>query len=464
MPIHSKNLLRQIVANQQFFPGQLLTELPAGFSRVSSPLRSAAAPERVYWIPLKLPAGKSIFLASSRLDQKLEDKPAWFDALRTFACHVDARHHFLITADRVASDEFVTRIAELFKIPLVRFVPFPEKINEKWICQASTNHASGECRCYYSESEAERRTSKKTQAAKDRLLMLAASEVRVLSCRKSGNTFHSVNERLAASLDTRILIDDQLTPPTTSAHFVESGATAWLLLNGTEEQPRSNPARMNVPILQLDEINTENYLLHWTRRRVGQWPDQTRTQYLDDLIFGTTRAQHDPLAALCRILATDRIVATNSLTRDPTPVVCMSEVALSQLEELTIFRPHLSRWDFLPYGIAIDKEVLTCLGAKPVIYGQPTDWDEIHATDRPFFQIANSESGKISWRQEQEWRIVGELDLRQVPYNEAIVFVPTLRDAETVSSLSRWPVLVLSKKRTKLAQASRIAVAAELLW
>ena len=441
--IQTKESLEQILSEHHCLSSRLSTELPAGFSQVTSLIGYPAEP-RFFWFPSELPSGKSVFLASSRLDQRLENKPGWFDALRTFACHANSRNNFLITADRTTSDEFVTRIAELFKIPLVRFVPFPKRIDGTWIREAVVNDALGEFRCYYSLPDSERRNKKAAQAAKDRLLMLAASHVRVLSCRKSGNTFNAVNERLAAGLDTRVLIEDELTPPKTAAHFVNAGATAWLLINDNRERPHPVARKVDVPILHLNEVNTKGFLLHWTRRRIGKWPDQTKSQYLDDLIFGSTRARHDPLASLCRILATDCIVATNDLTRDPTPVVCFSEVELSQLAEMTVFRPHLSRWDFLPYGIAVDKELLTQLGAQPVKYGAATDWNESTPADRPFFQIASSESGKIDWREEKEWRLVGELDLKQVAHVGAIVFVHTLQDAETVSSLSRWPVVVLA--------------------
>jgi hypothetical protein len=442
--IQSIESLEQLLSRHGCLSGPVLAELPDGFSPVTNlPVDDPAQP-RCFWCPAGLPAGRSVFLASSRLDQKLEDKPAWFDALRTFACHAKSNDYILITADGTTSDEFVTRIAELFKIPLVRFVPFPTRIDGTWISQAAAPRLAGEHRCYYYPGSRSGRNRKTAQAEKDRLLMLIASQVRVLACRKSGNTFASVSERLAAGLDTRILLEGDLTSAQNAACLVNAGATAWLLIHDCPHRTHPAVRTLDIPLVQLNEIPVERYLLHWTRRRVGQWPDQSRKQYLDDLIFGSTRAQHDPLAALCRILATDRIIATSNLTRDPTPVVCLSEVPLSRLDEMTVFRNHLSRWDFLPFGIAVDKERLSSLGARPVVYGSQTDWDTMAPADRPFFQQANSESGKIDWRQEREWRLVGELDLRQLANDEAVVFVPTIEDAQTVSSLSRWPVVVLA--------------------
>lgn len=444
--VQSRESLEQILADNSCLSSRLSTELPDGFSNAATQRGDDLTQPRCFWLPAELPGSKSVFLASSRLDRQLEDKPEWFDALRTFACHANSSDNFLITADGVASDEFVTRVAELFRIPLVRFVPFPDRIDKTWVRQANEIHGPREFVCYYSMFDRERREKKAAQAAKDRLLILAASQVRLLACRKAGNTFNAANERLAAGLDTRILIENKLTQPATTAHLVHAGAIAWLLINDEEERPHPTARKMNVSILRLDEINSQRYLLHWTRRRIGKWPDQTKSQYLDDLIFGATQARHDPLAALCRILATDQIVATNDLTRDPTPVVCLSQVALSRLGELTVFRPHLSRWDFLPYGIAIDKERLTRLGARPVTYGEASDWNKLNPSERPFFQIASSGSGKIDWREEKEWRLVGTLDLKKIAHDDAVVFVPTHADAEAVSSLSRWPVVVLANE------------------
>ena len=58
--------------------------------------------------------------------------------------------------------------------------------------------------------------------------------------------------------------------------------------------------------------------------------------------------------------------------------------------------------------------------------------------------MAQSESGKIDWREEKEWRLKGDIDLTRVGPDQAVVFVRSLVDAETVAAVSRWPVVVLA--------------------
>ncbi len=148
---------------------------------------------------------------------------------------------------------------------------------------------------------------------------------------------------------------------------------------------------------------------------------------------------------MARILASQRILATNQLTRDHQPVVCFSQLPLTQLPERRVFRKHLGRWDFQPFGIAIDRESLAEMGAKPVIYGDEEVWASLGDQQRPFFQLESTRRQDIDWREEQEWRLIGDVDLNRIGCDSAVVFVPSLPDAEVVAALSRWPIVCLTR-------------------
>ena len=109
-----------------------------------------------------------------------------------------------------------------------------------------------------------------------------------------------------------------------------------------------------------------------------------------------------------------------------------------------MFRKHLGRWDCLPFGIAVDRERLKELGARPVVYGAETTWEQLDDSEKAFFQLAKTRSAEIDWREEEEWRIVGDLDLGQIDTNSAVVFVENLYQAKQVSAISRWPVVALN--------------------
>ncbi len=75
---------------------------------------------------------------------------------------------------------------------------------------------------------------------------------------------------------------------------------------GAHNRPRESSLRKNW-----------SYLVHWTRRQAGPWPDQSEQDYLRQLLFDFPAADRSARAALQRILTTQRIVATNRLTRSP---------------------------------------------------------------------------------------------------------------------------------------------------
>jgi hypothetical protein len=281
----------------------------------------------------------------------------------------------------------------------------------------------------------------------DGTLIAIAAEVNLLSVRKNGNIQDSVENRLryCPATTTKLLVKSH---PQKSGNdpLISAGAIPWWLYTDPA-QTLSNSIHdalsINVPRLKLSEFPADRYLLHWTRRRVGPWPDQPEHEFLDDLIFRTDRRQHHATAVLSRILATHRILATNELTRDEQPVVCFSNQPLTEIANRKIFRQHLGRWDFQPFGIAIDRQQLIKLGAKPVIYGDETTWASLEPADRPYFQTATSANGKIEWTTEVEWRLAGDLDLNSLDIGAVVVFAENESAAASIAPLSRWPIVVL---------------------
>jgi len=195
-------------------------------------------------------------------------------------------------------------------------------------------------------------------------------------------------------------------------------------------------------------------LTHWTRAAGGAWPDQTIEQYRRDLLFDRAGAERGPLATLLRILAMRRLCASVRAIRGGYPVVCFTAVPFEELSKHYVYRRHRQRWDYCPYGISISRQWLESRGARPVIYGDASTWQELTADDQPFFQINESRrlarsKSVCEWRSELEWRAIGDVDLSALPADQAWVFVPTLIEARWASFLSRWPVRVLAGDPTE---------------
>jgi len=369
------------------------------------------------------------FVGSSRLPQKLDEIPRFFDGLLKLAVQLDSERDVLITGQGTACDAMVRRVGEIFRIPVLNLISVPlgaDKLSSK-IEELRKKGSSNDVLVFDFENR-----------GLDCILASVATQVIVLSMRSNGKLQAAVAKRLEDKKPTRILVEPTLTKKVLTDELLSRGAAGWYLFG--EHSKEKDVA--NSELRFANEVDSEQYLLHWTRRRVGPWPEQSEAEYLDDLIFHASRKDHREIASLRRILATERILATSELTRDPRPVVCFSDVAFDELKERRVFRRHLSRWDFEPYGVAIAKSWLAERGCRGVMYGDQQTWESIDEKDRPFFQL-NDPDGKIDWSVEKEWRVVGDVDLRMVPVDAAVVFVPTEADAKEIVGVCRWPIVVV---------------------
>ncbi len=199
------------------------------------------------------------------------------------------------------------------------------------------------------------------------------------------------------------------------------------------------------------KIQFEAFLTHCTRRCDGPWPNQSEQAYLDDLIFERHGADHSPLAVLQRILIMKCLLGSSESIRGETPVVSFTAVPLPELKQLRVFRPHRGRWDFEPYGICIRRSWVMQHNGKPVTYASRVEWESMPHSERLFCHIdaTTTKSGnRIDWTVEQEWRTLGDLDLTDLPPDDAFVFVPSPADAAVIARVSSWPVVALSDLET----------------
>ena len=134
------------------------------------------------------------------------------------------------------------------------------------------------------------------------------------------------------------------------------------------------------------------------------------------------------------------LLASSRLIRNGYQVVCFTSLNLFQALGSRVYRTHLRRWDFEPYGICIARCCLEQRGARPVVYGDDETWQQLADNEQPCFQWIGSTTG-ADWRGESEWRHVGDLDLRQLSPRQAFVFVPSADAKQSLASISRWPII-----------------------
>ena len=149
------------------------------------------------------------------------------------------------------------------------------------------------------------------------------------------------------------------------------------------------------------------------------------------------------LEALQRILRERKIRASAHLIRGGYPVVPFTECPPEDLPKLIAWRAGLRRWTLEPYGIALSKMKLVELGARPVIYGTPADFEKLEERDQPFFQLADSRSGY--WRDEREWRVVGDVALKSFAEKDVVVFVPSTHESTPLTECSKYRIIPLAE-------------------
>jgi len=186
----------------------------------------------------------------------------------------------------------------------------------------------------------------------------------------------------------------------------------------------------------------ENWLCHWTRSASGQWPGEAREEYIDQLILDDSPVDRSARATLLRIISEQRIRGSTLAIRGAYDVAAFTEVPLAEFRSRRIFRSHRQRYDFEPWGIAIRRDVLQQLGGKPVLYGSEEHWNQLSASDRPFFQKTTPD-GVIDTAAEREWRIAGDLRLDRLPTGSVCVFVPTAEDALRLQPACEHPICVV---------------------
>ncbi|MEM7477736.1 MAG: hypothetical protein AAF483_22330 [Planctomycetota bacterium] len=157
----------------------------------------------------------------------------------------------------------------------------------------------------------------------------------------------------------------------------------------------------------------------------------------DALLRGRTITT-SPWISLNQICAQKRLVASSLMTQGYERCLSFSAVGLDELLSRRVFRSHLGRWDWEPYGLLIRRSALEEIGCRPVIYGESDERDDLAEVEKPFFQARGK---TMDWTQEQEWRLVGDLDLNKLDRNDVRLFVETRDQAYQMTRCYPWTVI-----------------------
>lgn len=283
----------------------------------------------------------------------------------------------------------------------------------------------------------------------DAAVIALADRVDALYVRPGGRIEQLVKDRLGWTRNADVRVAVASDRKCAAARLIRAGAIGWLEMRDRPQKTSPSDSLKTHQKATLGEHPSDqwahrqdDWLIHCTRGCHGPWPDETTRQYRDSMLMGLVSAQRrGPLDTLLRIVRSGRLIAAATASRHRYPVVCFSAAPLQQLMDQRRFRPHLRRWDFEPYGVAIRLAEAKRLGVQAVIYGNPGDDAGISEPQRFRF---HPNGKKHNWQSEREWRSCQTIDLHDVHTEDVRVFA--LDNARSRRALRNciWQVSFLS--------------------
>ena len=141
-----------------------------------------------------------------------------------------------------------------------------------------------------------------------------------------------------------------------------------------------------------------------------------------------------------KIIFEGKIFGSSEHFRDGLRAVSFSENSPKRMIELMRYNKRRSRFNFEPYGFAIERKYAEFLGIRPAIYGGNELFKGLSTRDRPYFQ---SEGANGIWREEKEWRDIGDFDFSIIPCNKIKIFVPNIEEKEFFQNLTSFEIINL---------------------
>jgi hypothetical protein len=285
--------------------------------------------------------------------------------------------------------------------------------------------------------------------SRDQVAIAVADRVDAVFVRRRGTIRRCLAARLRQRRDASTRVAITRHPQCGSGPLVADGAVGWYLPSPDRETTADTrevgitPGEIGGDVTNDTEWADREgqWLVHCTRALPAAPPGQTERQYLDAMLLGQADPRDAaPLGTLRRIVRTGRLVASVGSTTHRHPAVCFSACALTELLARRCYRPHLHRWDYEPYGVAIRVDAAQRIGVQPVVYGTPEDLRRIDTAERYRFQPRGT---TYDWTLEREWRCPVDIDLTRLDPDAVRLFVPTAEDARQLGARRRWTVSVV---------------------
>lgn len=191
----------------------------------------------------------------------------------------------------------------------------------------------------------------------------------------------------------------------------------------------------------------DNMLIHWTRGVYGPWSGETTADYFNELTRCKSGNPRDGFATLRHIALTGVLRGDGRMVRGGVPVISFTERNPRETMESSSYRSALGRWNYEPYGIAINRDRLVEFGTRKVIYGNRNDYNLLNPALKPYYQYTGRRNRggateKVNWEKEREWRIIGDIDIESIK-QDVMLIVPTREEAIGLRDVLDYEIAVL---------------------
>jgi hypothetical protein len=370
---------------------------------------------------------------NSRKPRLISPDSDWLRALRFFFLNLDLRGIALAGSTGTLTHDLVGAHAVRSGLARVLALPFP------------VLQAEGELFKIYGEAANEMpvlscmldsfcRPRPQALVCRDRILGRLADIHLILEVRSRGNLSAALEEIQEESPRHQLIYEPAEATMASAGNkglfekFPKFAHTFGLPKSmGSAVKGRCKPVKTS--ILRSDDIAWDDYLFHYTRGCAGPWPGEACRDYLLGLFDGCPLSGHSALDTLIRIMREKLIRAGSRMVRGSTGVISWSSHPPRELFLMRKWNRALVRWTVEPYGIAVRRDILRSLGAKPAVYGSDRAYSRLAEAEKYRFQLSRSSSAS-SWRHEREWRVSGDLALGAIRSDGRFVFVRAMEEKE----------------------------------
>jgi hypothetical protein len=427
-----------------------------------------------HWKDSILPLRPWHGVVSSRVGRHPERQMDWMELLELSMRDALREGATLFIPCGSPASDWVAHAAQTFHVPRIDVhLPDPKQSMETWLKQLASQCEQGSPLSLWISPSIHDRDE--NTADRDRFAVGLLDRISVLHLRSGGSMETLVRRRIAESAQRasqiRIAIHlDQVDH--VARDLVHAGAVGWYLCRSpaservrtSDCEPIGRQLRQSMTLEELlaqrrQSIEEQSwpYLVHCTRALDGPWPEESQCAWRDRLLLDHHGQIAHPRETLLHILQQQMLYGGQRTTRGNAAVVCFSQSPLPELLRQRTYRAHLGRWDYEPYGIGLSLNVVQKLGGKPVIYGDEETLKHLVPEQRPWFQHRGE---RYDWTREREYRVVGNVSLREIALTDAFVFVACAEDIQWLNERIQitWPIVSVlestaSKAPTRVPRA-----------